>query len=315
MEVTICYLCGEEIEGEAQPMGGRPYCADCGAKVVRNRASVWWSSLGAIAALVGFVALVTLVARLARPNLQGWSLVLEGGVLSVVPAVLWLAFFYFQDVREPEPKQLVLSVFLLGALLARAVGMPLVNDVFGVSAWLNTSTLYHILGSILVVGFTQQFLVYAAVRYSVFNSAEFDERVDGVVYTTAAALGYATMINVQYVVESGGLDLVSGIIRITVTAMALASFGGITGYFLGRCRFEDVPLWWMPVGLTLAATLDGLFTYFRGEITTTAIGLKGGGYNPWPGLLLGAVVASVTFGLLLFLVQRLEDHAAQGMAG
>lgn len=313
MEVTICYLCGEEIEGETQQMGGRPYCADCSAKVVRNRASLWRSSLAAIAALVGFVALVTIFARLARPNLQGWSLVLAGVVLSIVPALLWLAFFYLQDATEPEPKQLVLSVFLLGALLARAVGMPLVDDVFGVSAWLNASTLYHILGSILVVGFTRQFLVYAAVRYSVFNSAEFDERVDGVVYATAAALGYATMINVQYVVESGGLDLVAGIIRITVTAMALASFGGITGYFLARCKFEDVPLWWMPAGLTLAAALDGLFTYFRGEITTTAIGLRGGGYNPWPGLLLGAVVAGVTFGVLLLAVQRLQRRAARGM--
>jgi len=62
-------------------------------------------------------------------------------------------------------------------------------------------------------------------------------------------------------------------------------------------------------GLTLAAVLDGLFTYARGEITTTAIGLKGGGYNPWPGLLLGAAVTAMTFGVLFYLMQRLESRA------
>lgn len=309
MEV-VCCICETPVQGEPQLIGNRPYCGTCYAKVVRNRSSLWWASLAGLAGLVAFVALVAFLAGLTRPHLQGLGLVLAGVILSLVPALVWGALFYIQDVQEPEPKQVVLSVFLLGALLARAVGMPVVNDLFRVPQWINAGPLYHILAAVLVVGFTQQFLIYAAVRYSVFNSAEFDERVDGVVYGTAAALGYATMLNVQYVVASGGLDLVSGIIRITVTALALASFGGLSGYFLGRCKFEDEPLWWMPAGLTLAAVLDGLFTYVRGEITTTAIGLKGGGYNPWPGLLLGAAVTVVTFGVLFYLMQRLERSAA-----
>jgi len=291
-------------------MGVRAYCSRCYAKVVRNRGSVWWASLAGLAGLVAFVALVALLAGLIRPHLQGFGLLAAGVILSLVPALVWGGLFYLQDAQEPEPKHMVLSVFVLGALLARAIGMPVVNDVFRLPEWIGASPLYHILGAILVAGFTQQFLIYAAVRYSVFNSPEFDERVDGVVYGTAAALGYATMLNVQYVVSSGGVDLVSGIIRIAVTALALASFGGLSGYFLGRCKFEDEPVWWMPAGLTLAAVLDGLFTYVRGEVTTTAVGLRGGGYNPWPGLLLGAGVTALTFGVLFYLMRRLEHSAA-----
>jgi hypothetical protein len=165
------------------------------------------------------------------------------------------------------------------------------------------------------VGVTQQFLVYAAVRFSVYQSAEFNEWIDGVIYATAAALGYATMLNVQYVLDSGGLGLVAGAIRVTVTALALASFGGLSGYFLGRCKFDDEPLWWMPAGLALAAVLDGLFTYVRGEISTTAIGLQGGGYNPWPGLVLGAVVAAISFGFISTLMQRLRQSAPEAVEG
>ncbi len=311
MERTICCVCEKPIEGEIMRMGNRPYDAACYAKVTRNRRGLWWASLIGIAVLVAFVVVVAAIFSSIQYQPEGVSLVVVGVILSLVPAAIWLIFFYLQDVREPEPKSLVLAVFVLGALVARAIGIPLIDEGFRASTWLTASPLIHILGSILVTGFIDLFLIYAAVRYSVYNSAEFDERIDGIVYTTAAALGYATMVNIQYVIESGGVDLVSGTLRIAVTALALASFGGLLGYFLGRCKFEDEPAWWMPLGLALAAVLDGLFSYFRGEITTTAVGLQGGGYNPWPGLILGAAVAGVTFGALYYLIYRLSRTAPQ----
>jgi RsiW-degrading membrane proteinase PrsW (M82 family) len=310
---TICCICETPIEDEAILMGNRSYCADCHAKVTRNRQSLWWASLVGVGALILFVGLVALIVSPTQPRLEGVALILVGAFLALVPAFIWLGFFYIQDVREPEPKRLVLAVFVLGALLAQAVGIPLIEDGFQASQWLPTSPIYHILGAILVVGFIQQFLIYAAVRYSVYYTAEFDERIDGIIYAVAAALGYATMVNIQYVVQSQGVDLVPGVIRIVVTAMALASFGGLVGYFLGRCKFEDEPLWWMPAGLILAATLDGLFTYLRGEITTTAVGLTGGGYNPWPGLMLGTGVAAATFALLFYLIRRLHQRPPQAL--
>jgi len=315
MSQVVCCVCEKPIVGEVIQMGGRPYCASCHAKVTRDRRGTWWASLVGTGVLVLFVLLVALIASATKPQLEGVALLVVGIVLALVPAIIWLAIFYAQDVREPEPKRLVLGVFVLGALLAQAVGKPVTEDLFQVSQWMATAgALFHILAAILIIGFVEMFLVYAAVRYSVYGSPEFDERVDGVIYGTAAALGYATALNVGFVVQSGGVNLVAGVIRITVTALALASFGGLVGYFLGRCKFEDEPLWWMPAGLALAAILDGLFIYVRGEITTTAVGLRGGGYNPWPGLILGAVVAGVTFGVLFYLMSRLRARASAGAA-
>lgn len=306
---TVCCVCEKPIAGEVFHIGNRPYDADCYRKVTRNRRSVWWASLVGIIVLIVFVALVAFIAGQTHPTLEGGALVLVGVVLALVPALVWLVFFYLQDVREPEPKGLVLAVFVLGALVGQAVGIPLVEQVYRTPQWFGASPLYHILGAILVTGFVETFLVYAAVRYTVYNAAEFDERVDGIVYTTAAALGYATVVNINYVVQSGGVDLVSGILRIAETALAMAAFGGLLGFFLGRCKFEDEPLWWMPAGLVLVAVLDGLFTYFRGEITTTSV--AAGGYNPWPGLILGAVLSLVTFGVLFYLIQRLGRQLPQ----
>jgi len=295
----ICCVCHRPVGPDAPRLGGRFYCAVHYAKVTRDRGSIWTSGLVQIVGLLVFVGLVVLIVSRTGLALDGAALVWAGIVLAVVPALLWLAFFYQRDRLEPEPKQFVLGVFLLGALLASAVGMPVVRDLFQVGEWMSRSVAANILGSILVVGFVQEFLKYAAVRYSVYLSAEFDERIDGVIYGTAAGLGFATMLNIHYVTANAGVDLAVGVVRIAVTALAQASFAGISGYFLGRAKFEQEPVWWLPLGVTIAAALNGLFTFVRGEIVT--VGLS---YKPVYGLVLAAAVALVTFVVLNVLMRR-----------
>lgn len=304
MSENICCVCHRSVGPDAKRLGGRAYCDLHYAKVTQDRPSAWRAGLGLVVGQVGFVLVVEALVSLLKPTLTGWSLLAVGLLLALVPAIIWLIFFYQQDRLEPEPKGYVFAVFLLGGLLAQAVGIPLLQDVFEVRRWLPLSLWANILGSILVIGFTQESLKYAAVRYSIYPSAEFDERVDGVVYGTAAGLGYATMLNIYYVVASGGVNLQAGVIRIAVTALAQASFSGLSGYFLGRAKFEDEPVWWLPSGLALASVLNGLFTFARGELTTTNLSLAGGGFNPWPGLILAAVVAVATFGILFYLIRR-----------
>jgi RsiW-degrading membrane proteinase PrsW (M82 family) len=221
-----------------------------------------------------------------------------------VPAFIWLIFFYLQDSAEPEPKGFVIGVFVLGGLLAAAIGIPVVENLFRVSHWIYTNTLATILGGILVVGFTQEFLKYAAVRYSIYHSDEYDEPTDGVIYATAAGLGYATVLNINFVLSNGGVDLGVGIIRMAVVALAHAAFSGITGYFLGRAKFESEQIWWMPLGITLAAIFNGLFNWLQGIVSRPTITLSGSSSNPWFGLALAAVVALITTGLVLVLVRR-----------
>jgi len=304
MNENICCVCHQTVGPEAERLGGRAYCKRHYAKVTQDRSSVWRAGLGHILGQVVFVLVVVALVALLKPTLTGWSLLAVGLVLALIPAFLWLVFFYQQDRLEPEPKGYILVVFALGALLAQAIGIPLLRDFFEVRRWLPINPWANVLGSILVVGFTQEFLKYAAVRYSIYPLAEFDERVDGVVYGTAAGLGYATMLNLHYVVTSGGVNLQAGVIRIAVTALAQASFAGLSGYFLGRAKFEDEPVWWLPGGVGLAAVLNGLFTFLRGELTTTRLSLTGGGFNPWPGLILAAIVAGATFSVLFYLIRR-----------
>jgi RsiW-degrading membrane proteinase PrsW (M82 family) len=304
MEEQICCVCHEPVEDDAPRIGRRAYCDEHYAKVDRGRGSVWRSVAVSLVLLVGFAILVALLDGWIDLQLEGGWLIIAGLVLSLVPAALWLVFFYAQDLLEPEPKRYVLGVFFIAALLAAAIGIPVVRNLFKVQEWLDYSWLVNLLGSILVVGFVQEFLKYASVRYSVYLLPEFDERMDGILYGTAAGLGYATMLNITYVVNSGGVNLGIGVIRIAVTALAQATFGGITGFFLARAKFEDEPVWWLPLGLTIAAVLNGLFTVILGGLTRTGAVLVGDAATPWWGLVLAAIVAGVTLAILLYLMRQ-----------
>ena len=274
------------------------------SKSIHERKHVWRDEFLLVIGLCIFVGIVYALDNALHPVFTPTTLLLTGVFLAIVPAFIWMIFFYLQDSAEPEPKGYVIGVFVLGGLLAASIGIPVVENLFRVSHWIYTNTVATILGGILVVGFTQEFLKYAAVRYSIYHSDEYDEPTDGVIYATAAGLGYATMLNINFVISNGGVDLGTGIIRMAVVALAHAAFSGITGYFLGRAKFESEQIWWMPLGITLAATFNGLFNWLQGVVTRPTITLSGSTNNPWLGLALAAVVALITTGLVLTLVRR-----------
>lgn len=299
MTQTVCCVCNTPLEEPAKTFGGRYFCDRHYAKISQNRKAMWTATLILITVLVLFVLLVSALSPGFAETLTPSGLTLLGVVLALVPAALWLGIFYLQDRAEPEPKGYVLGVFFLGALLARAVGQPLIEEVFQVNTWASDQFGLKLAAGILIVGTIQEFLKYAAVRYTMFRSQELDELVDGIVYGAAAGLGYATMLNITYVTQTGGVDLGIGATRIAVTALAHASFAGISGYFLGRAKFAAMGPWWLPGGLSLAIVLNGVVTVALGAISRTGIQV-----TPLKGLILAAVVAAITFGALFALMRR-----------
>jgi RsiW-degrading membrane proteinase PrsW (M82 family) len=265
-----------------------------------SRRSVWVAQGITIVGLILYV----LVVRLLAPTLQARGAAASAGigiVMAAVPVLLWLLLFYVQDAREPEPLGYVLRVAVGGAILAGAVAIPLLRQ-FARTSWLAASPLTELLLSILVVGSLQEFCKYAAVRFTVFESDEFDEVGDGVTYGTAAGLGLATMVNLTFILESPSIAPVPAALRIVVTSLAHAASGGVLGYFLGRAKMlgEDSRVVW---GLVAAAVLNGVVAFALREVTQSGLS-----YRPWNGLALAAAVAAV---VTLVLFRLVRPPAAQ----
>ena len=273
---------------------------------VGERPSLWWSALLAFGGLLVFVGIFNFLLPDLGDNLNEGGLITLGLIFSLVPALLWLAIFYRVDHREPEPKQLVIAVYLVGLLLTAAIYQPIVQGLFGADEWMYNTWWGQLLGEVLLIGVLSMGIVYLAVRAVVYGSREFDERLDGIIYCMAAALGLATVINFLYVLDHGGVDLGIGSIRMVTNALGYAAFGGVLGYFVGQARFEKTPAYYLPAGVGLSALLAGLYFFLLDRTARDPFGNNGG-----RDLLLAAFLALLVLAFVAYLVRRTNEETAR----
>ena len=300
-DVSECRICGEPAE---KRVGAYAFCGRHFERATRQRRSPWRTAALAVGILVALVVVAFVVDRAALQGSSGRVLPALGILLALAPGLVWLALFYRQDHLEPEPMRLVASVFVLSALLALAVGIPLLRDVFAVQEWMSGGLFVQLAGGFLVVGFVQEALKYAAVRFSVYETDEFDEPTDGVVYGTAAGLGFATVLNLAVLGESGEVGLGLASIHAVLIALAHGSFGGVVGYFLSGQKLEARPAWWSALGIAAAALLNSVFSTARVFVVSGNASIAGVPLGPWLGLLVAAVLAAVIATALYRLIRR-----------
>lgn len=293
----VCCVCGAPVLPPYNMIAQRIYCDRHFAIVNRQHHGFWRSALVQIVLMAVFSIVVGLLDTYLGPLADPWR-VPVGILLVLIPTVLWVVYFYLLDRARPEPKARLLEVILLAALLTAAVGYPLMQW-FAVDQWATGFSLTSLLASVLIPGFIWQAINYTAVRAVVYSTTDFDERMDGIVYGSMAGLGIATLLNLHYVLDNGGVALGPGVVHIVTTTLAQASFGGITGYFMAQAKFEHRPVWWVPAGLVISAVLNGLFRWLVSEVSADGLSVA-----PWRSLAFGLVVALVAFAVLLLLMQQ-----------
>ena len=152
-------------------------------------------------------------------------------LISFTPGLFWLWFFLRQDKIRPEPRQLIALTFLLGCVSTIPAGLG--NYLFGADALLEGSP--HLLSVVtamtFVVGPVEELCKFAAVRLGPYRSLYFDEPVDGLVYASAASLGFASLENLFYVLEYGPEVMLA---RAPLSTVAHLVFGSIWGFALGQ---------------------------------------------------------------------------------
>jgi len=155
--------------------------------------------------------------------------------LAIIPALLIVIYFNRKDRAKPEPRGIIVKIFLLGILsIIPAIILELCVDQL--KYFLNPyRILYPIFKAFVTAALVEESLKLLIVRRFAFKRKCFDEVMDGIVYTVVAGMGFACLENVLYVFGKG---ITVGILRAFTSIPMHASVSVMMGYYLGLAKFS-----------------------------------------------------------------------------
>ena len=181
-------------------------------------------------------------------------------LIGVVPALIWLWFWLKEDEDHPEPKGLLFFTFILG-MLAVVFVLPL-------EKWAKNSITSNI-GLIAAWATIEEVMKFMAVALIALQTNFLEEAIDFPIYFITAALGFASLENILFLNQAGGLDnttmsLLTGSLRFLGATLLHAISSGIVGVMMGlafrRNKFSKAI--YLLGGLLGAIALHSVFNFF-----------------------------------------------------
>lgn len=174
--------------------------------------------------------------------------------LGVLPALLWLAYYCYLGRSRPGLATNVTIVFLWGCASTLPASLPGLLTGTHLAA---ETPLWAVTKSFLVIAPVEELCKLAAVWVAIYRKPAFREPLDGIIFAATAALGFAAVENVRYMVELGPDAVIR---RLAFVTPAHVMFSAMWGYSMGVARFSrDRELIILAKGLATATLLHGMY--------------------------------------------------------
>jgi len=155
-------------------------------------------------------------------------------LMGFAPGLFWLWYFRRKDDLEPEPRLMLLKVFILGCLSALLVIFfrpwyeGLIPDA---PEW---QRLFF--DAFVVTSLFEELAKLLAFLIGAYFCLELDEPLDGIIYGIAAALGFASVENILYLIQLDQPSVV--VLRAFTATLGHVAFTGSIGFFFGLAKFS-----------------------------------------------------------------------------
>ncbi|MCL4405084.1 MAG: PrsW family glutamic-type intramembrane protease [Patescibacteria group bacterium] len=172
-------------------------------------------------------------------------------LLGVTPSLLWLIFFLLEDRKRPEPRTMIAEVFSAGivaAVVAAVLEKFIANYMTLSSFWeINISAEF------MVFSLIEETIVFLAA-YLMVGHNKFHDHMDPMIYLITAALGFAALENVSYLLSAGPAVAVHTILIRSVGATLLhAVASGFVGFYWAEKK--------LAIGIIVATVIHFSFNY------------------------------------------------------
>ena len=192
----------------------------------------------------------------------------------ILPVLFWAAYHYYKDRHLPEPVNRLLPAFCLGvgsAYLATLMytALGLVNLRYDAYLLAETNLPGLFAYAILAIGLIEELAKMIPFLLIVMHFKEFNEPIDGIIYASFIAIGFAAVENIQYLqsithTEAWARGFAGPVVHIV--------FASIWGYYIGREYLCGRPLARTIVAtLAFTAILHGLYDVVAIALPTPAL--------------------------------------------
>lgn len=176
--------------------------------------------------------------------------------LAIAPGIAICFYIFLKDIYNKEPKRLLLASFLLGIV---SIIPPYIIEKALIPYFDSSITSLATL-AYGVVALSEELSKFLVLILFCYRWKNFDEPLDGIVYSVMVSMGFATLENINYVFAHG-YD--TAFLRMFLSVPAHATFAVVMGYFVGKAKFDkanSAKLLFM--GLLAAVFFHGTFDFF-----------------------------------------------------
>jgi len=188
------------------------------------------------------------------------------GILSIIiPATLfWAGYHYYKDRYQPEP---VLSLFFSYGLGIAAgflsihfyIALEFIGLRYNAFELAHTNMLGLFFYAVFGIGLNEELAKFLLFWLIVTHSRHFNELIDGIIYASFVALGFATYENIYYLQFLEGYEAFA---RAIGSPLVHIMFASIWGYAYSWAYIHNHSLWPTTVsGLALSALAHGFYDF------------------------------------------------------
>ena len=164
------------------------------------------------------------------------NLFMLGGLVTaaIIPVAIICFIIYIND-KNREPIGLLFKVFILGFFTSiPIIIIELILDALFPSENI-TNLIIMCINTFICVALVEEGFKWLVTRFFGYNSKEFDEIYDIIVYAVFVSLGFACCENILYVVSNG---LGNAIVRGLLSVPGHACDGVLMGYFFALAKLN-----------------------------------------------------------------------------
>lgn len=183
-------------------------------------------------------------------------------ILAIAPTIGVMLWIYLKDKYDKEPVMVLGKFFVIGVFIS-IIAIMLEFILLKINSF--TGYLNYIYISFIVAGFVEEGVKWIALVPNLLKEKNFNEKLDGIIYSIFLSLGFATIENIVYLMsEDSSTAIQLGMIRAVISIPAHMMFAITMGYYISKYKYsasKNKKIKYLSFSLLFPILLHGVFDF------------------------------------------------------